>query len=115
MQLSDERLTTMALIALEEVAVLCEHEPMKPSRALRLVLAYLASRQPCDRRFFDAFWRAVRIKRPRDRSAIVHGSLNGIYRQVGRRRDTAIISRYEQAARKRLLADEAAVPVKESP
>jgi hypothetical protein len=89
----------MALGALEEVAVLCEHEPMERSGALRLVLAYLASRQPCDRRFFDAFWRAIRIKRPRDRSAIVQGSLNGIYRQVGRTRDTAVVSRYEKAAR----------------
>jgi hypothetical protein len=89
----------MALAALEEVAVLCAHEAMERSGALRLVLAYLASRQPCDRRFFDAFWRAVRIKRPRDRSAIVQGSLNGIYRQVGRRRDTATLSMYEKRAR----------------
>ena len=90
----------MALSALEEVAALCEHEPLPRSRALALVLAYLASRQPCDRHFFDAFWRAVDMKRPRDRAAIIVASLNGIYRQFSRKRDMAVVSRYESAARR---------------
>jgi hypothetical protein len=86
MRLSEELLTEMALAALEEVAALCRQAPVERSAALRLVLAYLASRQPCDRHFFDAFWRAVITARARDRSAVVEASLNGIYRQVGRRR-----------------------------
>lgn len=99
MRLTDERLTDMALGALEEVAALCEHRPLPRTGALRLVLAYLASRQPCDRHFFDAFWRGVAMERPRDRSATVLASLNGIYRQVGRRRDTAVMSVYQKRAR----------------
>src|SRR5690349_11179773 len=95
----------MALGALEEVAALCEHRPMRQSGALRLVLAYLASRQPCERAYFDAFWRGVAMDRPRDRSATLMASLNGIYRQVGRRRATAVMSRYERAARAPLRAD----------
>src|SRR5690242_2985446 len=101
MRLTDQRLTDMALGALEEVAARCEHRSLPRSEALRLVLAYLASRQSCDRRFFDAFWRGVAMERPRDRSATLMSSLNGIYRQVGRRRETAVMSRYEAAARKR--------------
>jgi hypothetical protein len=86
MRLTEDRLTDMALAALEEVAALCHHRPVPRSKALALVLAYLASRQPCDRHFFDAFWRATIAERPRDRSAIVNANLNGIYRQVGRKR-----------------------------
>jgi hypothetical protein len=98
-RLTDERLTDMALGALEEVAARCEHGPMRRCGALRLVLAYLASRQPCERLFFDAFWRGVAMDRPRDRSATLMASLNGIYRQVGRKRETAVMSQYEKAAR----------------
>jgi hypothetical protein len=106
MQLTDERLTDMALGALEEVAARCQDEPVPRSGALRLVLAYLASLKPCERHSFDAFWRAVAMERPRDRSANVQASLNGIYRQVGRKRETAVMRRYEAVARKRRMTGE---------
>jgi hypothetical protein len=105
MRLTPDRLTDMALGALEEVAAHCHHAPVPRSKALALVLvlAYLASRQPCHRTAFDSFWRSVDHYRPQDRWAGVNASLNGIYLAIGRKRDTAVVSRYESAARERFL------------
>src|SRR3954465_3479211 len=99
MRLTEDRLVAMALGALEEGAATCRYRPVQRSAALRLVLAYLASRQPCDRGFFDSFWRGVDTVRPRDRAAILHASLNGIYRQVGRKREAAVEAAYDKPAR----------------
>jgi hypothetical protein len=102
-RLTPDRLTDMALGALEEVAAQCRHAPVPRSKSLALVLAYLASRQPCRRAAFDSFWRSVDHRRPQDRWAGVNASLNGIYLAIGRKRDTAVVSRYETAARRRFL------------
>jgi hypothetical protein len=104
MRLTDHRLTDMALGALEEVAARCHHAPVPRSAALRLVLAFLASRQPCGRHAFDSFWRAVDHPRPQERWGCANAALNGIYGAVGRKRDTAVVSRYESAAREWFLA-----------
>jgi hypothetical protein len=101
MRLTEDRLVDMALSALEEVAAHSHHEPVPRSKALALVLAYLASRQPCRRHAFDSFWRAVDHPRPQERWGCMNAALNGIYGAVGRKRDTAVVSRYESAARER--------------
>ena len=77
----DERdLIDMALLALEEVAASCHVGPVPRTRALAMVLAYLASRRPqSTREPFDSFWRAVSDQRPQDRWAQVNAALNGIY------------------------------------
>jgi hypothetical protein len=101
MRLTEQRLTEMALAALEEVAATCHHRQVPHSRALATVLAYLASRGRDRRAPYDAFWRAVDHARPQDRWAGVNASLNGIYLAAGLKRDTEVVSRYEAAARKR--------------
>jgi hypothetical protein len=97
---------TMALGALEEVAAICRYRPIRRSGALRLVLAYLAARQPCDRHAFDNFWRGVDHPRRQDRGAALTGALNGIYLAVGVRRDTAVMSEYEKRARARFMGED---------
>ena len=101
MRLTDERLTEMALAALEEVAALCHDRPVPRSKALALVLAYLASRGRPARSPYDSFWRAVDHPRPQDRWSSVNASLNGIYLAVGVKRDLDVVSLYEQRERRR--------------
>jgi hypothetical protein len=100
MRIPEDRLLAMADGAL--VAAVCRYRPIRRSGALRLVLAYLAARQACDRQAFDIFWRGVDHPRPQDRSATLTGALNGIYLAVGVRRDTTVMSKYEGRARARL-------------
>src|SRR5690348_1871727 len=106
MRIAEDRLVAIALGALEEVAAVCRYRPIQRSGALRLVLAYLAARQPCDRQAFDIFWRGVDHPRPQDRSATLTGALNGIYLAVGVRRDTAVMSKYEGRARARFMGED---------
>jgi hypothetical protein len=106
---SESRLVDMALGALEEVAAHCHAEPFPRSKALALVLAFLASRQPCRRDAFDFFWRSIEHPRPQDRWGSVNSALNGIYLAVNRKRDTAVVSRYEQRARERRQSSSTAV------
>jgi hypothetical protein len=93
----------MALAALEDVLARCHHGPVEHSAALRLVLAYLASRSRGDRWPFDVFWQSVDGGRAKERWSSANAALNGIYLALGRKRDMAVVSRYESAARKRLL------------
>lgn len=95
----DSKLAEMALVALEEVAALCHVRSVERSRALAVVLAYLASRAQGDRGPYDRFWRAVGTAGPKERWAYVNSALNGIYRAAGRKRDLAIVSLYEKRAR----------------
>jgi hypothetical protein len=91
----------MALGALEEVAATCHHRPVPRSKALALVLAYLASRGRGVRSPYDSFWRSVDHPRPQDRWSGANASLNGIYLAVGVKRDMAVVSIYEASARAR--------------
>jgi hypothetical protein len=100
MRLTEKRLVEMALAALEEVAATCHHRPVPRSKALALVLAYLASRGRSVRSPYDSFWRAVDHPWPRDRWSGVNASLNGIYLAQGVKRDVAVTSLYEDRARK---------------
>ena len=102
-RLNESLLTDMALAALEEVAALCHHRPVPRSAALRLVLAYLASRQPCRRYAFDSFWRSVEHPRPQERWGGANAALNGIYLTIGRKRDMDVVSMYERRAREALI------------
>ena len=94
MWLPESRLVDMALVALEEVAALCHEGPVARSRALALVLAFLASRQLCRRDVFDSFWRAVDHRRPQDRWTSANAAL-----AVGRKRDLTTVSHFEGRAR----------------
>lgn len=99
MRFSEQRLVDMALGALEEVAATCHHRPARRSAALRLVLAYLASRGRSDRRPYRSFWQSVAHPRPQDRWAGANAALNAIYLAVGRKRDIDVVSLYEERAR----------------
>jgi len=101
--LSEERLLTIALDALEEVAAATHDGPVKRTWALRLVLAFLASQsrhgRPPPRLPFDHFWQNVVHHREQDRWANVNAALNAIYVAVGRRRDVQRTSLFERRAR----------------
>lgn len=101
--LSEERLVSIALDALEEAAATAHDGPVKRTWALRLVLAFLASRprhgEPPPRWPFDHFWQALAHHREQDRWANVNAALNAIYVTVGQRRDVQRVSLFEKRAR----------------
>ena len=98
-RIDDGRLLELALGALEQVAVEARRGPVRRTWALRLALAFLASRQPGDpvRWPFDQFWRALAVERERNRWPLVNASLNAIYVALGRRRDVKTASAFERA------------------
>lgn len=104
MHLSESRLLEMALGALEEVAAQCHHAPVQRSRALALVLAYLASRSRGERWPYDRFWTCIEDSQPKERWSGATAALNAIYLAGGWTRDIAVVSRYERAARARRTA-----------
>ena len=101
-RIDEERLTEMALSALEEVAAHCRHAPQRQTRSLALVLAYLASRKlpQSDRYAFDQFWRSVATHYSITRNAMVNAAINGIYLAVGIRRQSTTV--FEDHARREL-------------
>lgn len=105
LNISEQRLISMALDALEEVAASTHSAPARRTWALRLVLAFLASRagdgQDGSRWAFDHFWRSIHHERPQDRWANVNAALNGIYLAVGQKRDLRRVTRFERGARER--------------
>ena len=100
--LSEERLIAFALDALEEAAAAAHDGPVRRTWALRLVLAFLASRhrhsKPSARWPFDHYWQALAHHREQDRWANVNAALNAIYVAVGRRRDVQRTSLFERRA-----------------
>ena len=100
-RLDHQRLTHMALVALEEVTASCHVEPVEQSRPLGLVLAYLASRkvETATRDAFDMFWRSIRKRDSNARWGNVNAGLNGIYLAVGEARNMAVTSAFERQAR----------------
>jgi len=98
MRPNDSKLTNMALAALEELAALSRFGPIERSRPLAVLLAYLASRSDGGRIVYDNFWRSLGIEKPYDRSAGIQSSLEGIYRNAGRKRSLTIVSHFERRA-----------------
>jgi hypothetical protein len=102
-RLSEERLVAFALDALEEAVASAHVAPVHRTWALRLALAYLASRErhgaSATRWPFDNFWRSLAHQRPQDRWANLNASLNAIYLAMGRKRDSQRVSLFEQRAR----------------
>ena len=86
MNLSDSRLEEMAFAALEDVAAVCLQRPGDRSRALALVLAYLASRANGPRWPYDRYWQSIIGPRDVERCQSVNASLNAIYLAAGRKR-----------------------------
>jgi len=101
--LTEDRLVAIALDALEEAAASAHDGPVKRTWALRLVLAFLASRsrhdKPPPRWPFDHFWQALVHHRQQDRWANVNAALNAIYVAVGQRRDVQRVSLFERRAK----------------
>lgn len=101
--LSEERLLTIALDALEEAAAMAHDGPVKRTWALRLVLAFLASRsrhgRPPPRWPYVHFWQALAHHRQQDRWANVNAALNAIYVTVGQKRDIQRVSLFERRPR----------------
>ena len=95
----EDRLVTFALDALEETAAAAHDAPVRRSWALRLALAFLASRarhgSSPPRWPFDNFWRSLAHQRQQDRWANANAALNAIYIAVGRRRDIHRVSFFE--------------------
>src|SRR3954462_15988292 len=102
--LPERRLVTIALDALEEAFAAARERPVKRTWALRLALAFLASRtrhgSPPARWPFDNYWRALEHPRPNDRSAGLNAALNAIYLAVGEKRDVHRATLFERRARR---------------
>ena len=91
MLIPSDRLTTKALLALEEAAGLADKGPVRPSLAVRFALAYLYSGGKGAREQYDTFWRTLiggGDNNPENiqRAAMAFGALEAIYRDVGRQR-----------------------------
>jgi hypothetical protein len=102
--ITEKRLVSFALDALEEALAAARERPVSRTWALRLTLAFLASRtqhgsRP-ERWPFDHYWQALEHPRPNDRSASLNAALNAIYLAVGEKRDTARVSLFEQRTRR---------------
>ena len=102
--LTERRLVTIALDALEEAFAAAREQPIRRTWALRLALAFLASRtrhgsSPA-RWPFDNYWRFLVHERDQDRAANLNAALNAIYLAVGEKRDTARVSLFEQQQRR---------------
>ncbi len=96
MRIPSDRLTTKALLALEEVARQADREPVRPSLAVRFALAYLYSVGSGEREPFDRFWLALAYggndyARQIERGALVSAALSAIYLQAGRERTPAMM------------------------
>jgi hypothetical protein len=102
--ISESRLLNFALGALEEAAAASHDGPVKRTWALRLALAFLASRprhgSSVPRWPYDQFWQALAHHRQQDRWANVNAALNAIYVTVGQKRDMQRVSRFEQRVRR---------------
>lgn len=83
MRIEEGKLVELALRAIEDAAKEAMKRPVQRSFGLRLALAYLASRQECERWPFDGFWRYMVHDDPKGRAANVTANLNGIYAQLG--------------------------------
>ena len=99
-RLTDEALKALALSALEEAAASASAGPVKRTWALRLALAYLASRANGRPEFvrwpFDGFWRSLLSVDSIGRSQSLNSNLNGIYRAIGEKRDYERVRRFER-------------------
>lgn len=98
-----EKLTELALAAIEEAAAACHLGPVQRTRALALALAYLMQHGrhdgPALRWPFASFWQALAVERQHDRWSAANAAVNAIYRALERPRDPKRQSRFEQAAK----------------
>lgn len=92
MRLPRSRLTFLSLAILAETADKAGADPIDPSLAVRLALAYLYSIANTDRRNFDEFWTTLRDPMTAQHSDSIRGynrptfcrtHLTGIARSVG--------------------------------
>lgn len=84
MRVADEKLVYLALRALEDALDEAQNSPVKRTFAIRLALAYLASRSSGARWPFDQFWQWMPHEERKGRFANMTCALNGIYLQVGK-------------------------------
>lgn len=96
MPIPQDRLTTKALLALEEVTRSAEAGPVSPSLAVRFALAYLYSVGGGNREAYDLYWRtltggSVDHAQCIQRAAIASATLSAIYLDVGRERSPAMM------------------------
>jgi hypothetical protein len=87
----ESRLISFALRALEEAAAQARQEPVRRTWAVRLALAYLASRTKPGHQAhdwaFDLYWKSLTANRVQERWGKMNAALNGIYLGVGRKRE----------------------------
>jgi hypothetical protein len=82
-------LTTKAFLALEEALHECRYRRVERTRALRMVLAYLAD-QASDPKPFVTFWQKVADPEPTFRFGAADMALQDIYRDLKVTRDEAL-------------------------
>ena len=87
MHLAEEDLIRLALQTLEDAATEALASPVQRTNGVRLALAYLASRSDCERWPFDGFWKWLPYEEKQGRAANVTANINGIYEQIGRKRE----------------------------
>jgi len=88
--LSQERLRTLALDALEEVVAQAEQGPVRRTWAVRFSLAYLSSLDGVKWRSgepYRDFWRAMSIEGKSLHRSALHSALSTIYAWADVRRD----------------------------
>ena len=92
---SEDRLVTMALDALEQILALSAEDCVSRTRSIAVVLAYLASRNASERWPFDEFWKWLDCEDKHVRSGNLNRCLNGIYAQIGVRRTNNMMFKYK--------------------
>ena len=99
LRVDQQRLVTMALMAVEELAARCRHRPQQRTRGIALALAFLAhSARSREQWPYNQLWRSLHEPDRGIRSARVGAALNGIYLELGRQRDLTVQSAFEQLA-----------------
>lgn len=92
---SEDRLVTMSLDALEQILCLSDQDSVRRTRSIALVLAYLASRNVAQRWPFDEFWKSLVCEDDKIRSGNLNRCLNGIYLQLGIKRTSSMMFKYK--------------------
>jgi hypothetical protein len=105
--LSHHYLTRLALDAVEEALAEAQFGPVPRTRAIRVVLAYLAWRATAPDELqwiFESFWRDLQSDDRTGRWECLNGSVNGLYRTVGVKREIERTSHIETKVRERRKA-----------
>jgi hypothetical protein len=103
-RIGSERLSKLALEAIEEAAAASHLGPVPRTRALALALAWLrhwGSDDVLPLWPFKSFWDGLAAEREHDRWSAVNAATNAIYAALGRQQSLEQTSAFERSARER--------------